>query len=55
MVERNSVSEKNHCKQHLLESWRQLVEVTLTTLVSGEGEGKVNVLFELIQDILLKV
>ena len=55
VVERNIISEVTHCRRHLLESWQQLVEVTLTTVVTGEGRGKATVLFELIQDLLLKV
>ena len=57
VVERNSVLQNLHGNSHLFESWRQLVEVTLHALVQGgvREEGEVAVLFELTQDLLLKV
>ena len=69
MVLRNSVQENRHGNGHLFQSWRQLVEVTLHTLVQGGGEGggggrggggvkregEVSVMFELTQDLLTKV
>lgn len=64
VVLRNSIQQNRHGNGHLFQSWRQLVEVTLHTLVQGEGrgavggvkkEGEVSVLFELTQDLLTKV
>ena len=66
---RNSVQENRHGNGHLFQGWRQLVEVTLHSLVQGGGgrvggggsgggvkrEGEVAVLFELTQDLLTKV
>ena len=61
----NSIKENRHGNGHLFQSWRQLVEVTLHTLVQGGGrggggggvmkEGEVSVLFELTQELLTKV
>ncbi len=57
VVSRNRVLECNHANRELFESWRQLVEVCLHSLEqAGVGrEVKVAVLFELVQDLLLKV
>ena len=57
LVQRNRVRENGHAHQMLLEAWHQVVEITLNTLVqdSLRVELKVAVLFELIQDLLLKV
>ena len=57
------VKVRNHTNHHLyanyefFESWRQLVEVMLHCLVTSDmkKELKIAVLFELIQDLLLKV
>ena len=57
------VESRNHVNSHLsanyelFESWRQLVEVMLHCLVHSDmkKELKIAVLFELIQDLLLKV
>ena len=57
VVGRNRVLESNHGNSELFESWRQLVEVMLHSLgqVGVKQDLKVAVLFELIQDSLLKV
>ncbi|XP_064397234.1 nuclear pore complex protein Nup205-like isoform X2 [Halichondria panicea] len=57
VVMRNRVFDCNHGNSELFESWRQLVEVALHSLgqVGVKSEVKVAVLFELIQDLLLKV
>ncbi len=57
VVMRNKVFDCNHGNYELFESWRQLVEVALHSLgqVGVKSEVKVAVLFELIQDLLLKV
>lgn len=46
-----------HLSQELFESWRQLVETTLHAMLQDDikRELKVAVLFELIQDLLIKV
>ena len=57
------VKARNHVNGHvfanyeLFESWRQLVEVMLHSLVQSDMKKglKVAVLFELVQDLLLKV
>ena len=57
VVCRNQVREDVHVSCTLFEAWRQLVEVTLHSL-GEEGvrrEVKMALLFELIQDLLLKV
>lgn len=57
VFQRNRVRETLHAHSHLFEAWRQLVEVLLHT-ATQEGmkrELKMTVLFELIQDLLLKV
>ena len=61
----NCIKENRHGNGHLFQSWRQLVEVTLHTLVQGGGrggggggvmkKGEVSVLFELTQELLTKV
>lgn len=54
---RDRVNREIHANYELFESWRQLVEVMLHSLVHGnmKKELKMAVLFELIQDLLLKV
>ena len=57
VVCRNQVRENVYVSCTLFEAWRQLVEVTLHSL-GEEGvrrEVKMTLLFELIQDLLLKV
>ena len=57
MVERNRCLEVAHAHSTLFKAWRQLVEVTLITL--GQDliplEHKVLILFEVLQELLLKV
>lgn len=59
VVQRNGINEAAYSQQLLFASWSQLVEVTLHALAGGGGEreepGRVAVLFDLIQDLLLKV
>ena len=54
---RNHVNGRAFANYELFESWRQLVEVMLHSLVHSDMKKglKVAVLFELIQDLLLKV
>lgn len=54
---RNCVNSHLNANYELFESWRQLVEVMLHCLVHSDmkKELKIAVLFELIQDLLLKV
>ncbi|KAL5475599.1 hypothetical protein EMCRGX_G025430 [Ephydatia muelleri] len=57
VVERNRCLEVAHAHSTLFKAWRQLVEVTLITL--GQDlmplEHKVLILFEILQELLLKV
>ena len=59
MVQRNWINEAAYSQQLLFTSWSQLLEVTLHALIGGGGEweepGRITVLFNLIQDLLLKV
>ena len=59
MVRWNEVSEVVFSQQLLFASWSQLVKITLHTLVGGGGEwnepGRITLLFDVIQDLLLKV
>ena len=59
VVQRNVVNEGTFSQQLLFTSWSQLLEVTLHALVSGNielaGEGRIMILFDLIQELLLKV
>ena len=57
VVQCNQVAAASHLSQELFESWRQLVETTLHAMLQDDvkRELKVAVLFELIQDLLLKV
>ena len=54
---RNHINRHLYANYELFESWRQLVEVMLHCLVHSDmkKELKIAVLFELIQDLLLKV
>lgn len=57
IVRRNNINEIVHSRQLYIESWQQVVEV-LMSVVNEEGEKetlRIDVLFELIQDLLLKV
>ena len=57
VVERNQVEAAAHLSRELFESWRQLVEISLHAMLQDDikRELKVAVLFELIQDLLIKV
>ena len=59
VVRRNEASEVVFSQQLLFASWSQLVEITLHALVGGGGEwnepGRITLLFDVIQDLLLKV
>lgn len=57
VVQRNQIEATAHLSRELFESWRQLVETTLHAMLQDgfKRELKVAVLFELIQDLLLKV
>ena len=57
MVQRNQVEAASHVARRLFESWQQLLEIALHTMLADENkrELKVAVLFEIIQDLLLKV
>ena len=54
---RNRINHHLYANYELFESWRQLVEVMLHCLVHSDKkkELKITVIFELIQDLLLKV
>ena len=57
---RNQVAENSHAHFQLFEGWRHLVEVLLHSVGEGGGVGvgrevRVGVLFEIVQDLLLKV
>lgn len=57
VVRRNQTEAASHLAQELFESWRQLVETSLHAMLQDhiKRELKVAVLFELIQDLLIKV
>jgi len=57
VVERNSFRESIFCKRQAFEAWRQLVEIILTACPEDllHGESRQNMLFEILQDLLLKV
>ena len=57
MVERNRAHEIMFSQQLLMDSWCKVVEVMVGVVNEevGKEEVKVAVLFELIQDLLLKV
>ena len=61
VVLRNSISENRHGNAHLFQAWRQVVEVTLHSLITGGNRGErkrereVAILFELIQGLLAQV
>jgi len=57
VVRRNQMEAAAHLSQELFESWRQLVETALHAMLQDDikKEFKVTVLFELIQDLLIKV
>ena len=59
VVQRNVVNEAAFSQQLLFASWSQLLEVTLHAQVGGSVEleipGRIALLFDLIQDLLLKV
>lgn len=57
VVERNQLQRASHVAVELFESWRQLVEISLHAMLQDDikRELKVAVLFELIQDLLIKV
>ena len=56
-MRRNSIQEISYSRQLYIESWQQVVEV-LMGVVNEEAEKetlRIDMLFELIQDLLLKV
>ena len=56
-VERNRVQEVMHCQQLLMDSWCRVVEIMMG-VVNNDSEKEdvtISVLFEIIQDLLLKV
>ncbi len=57
VVERNACRESLAAKRRAFESWRQIVEVALTACPDDllQGESRQNVIFELLQDLLIKV
>ncbi len=57
VLQRNQVQASAHLAMELFESWRELVEVTLHAMLQDDikRELKIAVLFELIQDLLIKV
>ncbi|CAI8023966.1 Nuclear pore complex protein Nup205 [Geodia barretti] len=66
VVLRNSVLENRHGNTHLFRGWRQVVEISLHSLLGGGGsnegrggaekkEREISVLFELIQGLLARV
>ncbi len=57
VVERNACRESLAAKKRAFESWKQIVEVALTACPDDllQGESRQNVIFELLQDLLIKV
>ena len=57
MVERNACRESLASKKSGFEAWRQIVEVALTACPDDllQGESRQNVIFEVLQDLLIKV
>ncbi|XP_013384593.1 nuclear pore complex protein Nup205 [Lingula anatina] len=57
IVQRNAVRECLHSKRSAFEAWRQVVEVILTACPEDllQGEARQTVLFELLQDLFLKI
>lgn len=57
VVQRNQVQAAAHLAAEMLEAWRQIMEVTLHAMLEDgvKREMKLAVIFEVIQDLLLKV
>ncbi|KAL5010671.1 hypothetical protein ScPMuIL_012976 [Solemya velum] len=57
VVTRNQVRESLHCKRQAFEAWRQVTEVLLTACPEDllSQEMRQSILFELLQDLLVKV
>ena len=57
VVRRNHVWEVMHCHQQMMDSWCKVVEIMVGVVgEDNETEGvKISVLFEIVQDLLLKV
>ena len=57
MIERNIVCQCLHSKQHAFDAWRQVIEIILTACPVDllQGEVRQTVLFEILQDLLIKV
>lgn len=56
-MQRNNIHEVMHCRQQLMDSWCKVVEIMVGVVSDDqEKEGvKISVLFEIVQDLLLKV
>ncbi|XP_045195259.2 nuclear pore complex protein Nup205-like [Mercenaria mercenaria] len=57
VIERNKVCQSLHSKHQAFDSWRQVTEIILTACPEDllQGETRQTVLFELLQDLLMKV
>jgi nuclear pore complex protein Nup205 len=57
VIERNKVCQSMHSKHQAFDSWRQVTEIILTACPEDllQGETRQNVLFEMLQDLLMKV
>lgn len=57
VVERNQVQATAHLAAEMFEAWHQVMEVTLHAMLQDgvKREMKLAVIFEVIQDLLLKV
>ena len=57
VIERNKVCQSMHSKHQVFDSWRQVTEIILSACPKDllQGETRQNVLFEILQDLLMKV
>ena len=57
MVTNNGTKQAVYTKKHMFEAWRQMVEVILVACPEDlvQGETRQNIIFEILQDLLIKV
>ena len=57
VIDRNKVCKSLHSKHQAFEGWRQVTEIVLTACPEDllQGELRQTVLFEILQDLLIKV
>ena len=57
VIDRNQVCRSLHSKHQAFEGWRQVTEIVLTSCPEDllQGELRQTVLFEILQDLLMKV